>query len=407
VDSATTTLRVVLLTTYYYPVIGGVESHARQIAGELQRRGVDVTVLTKRLDAGTPASTSIDGVAVYRVGPSGTRTRFAKWWFLPFAFAALARRRPRPDVIFCPDFRGIGIAALAAGRLLQRPVVLQAETPGALSCQSWDADLSRWGVTPGGAIAWAMKWPFRRIYSSATMYTCISREIETEARNCGVPPERLQYVPHGVDVTRFRPASGDERQSERAAAGLPRDRPICLFVGRLSIEKGVLDLLEAWKRLADRRAALVLVGPDMSGHPLDAGVDARAFVARHGMAESVVFAGPTQDPASIMRAADVFVQPSHYEAFGISTIEAMATGLPTVATRVGGMTDYLVDEENALLCDPRAPEALARQIGRLLADDQLRQRVGTRARATTVQQFDKDVVADTYERVLRRVARLC
>lgn len=397
-------LRVTLLTTYYHPVIGGVETHARQIAGELHVRGVDVRVVTRRLQAGTPRTELVDGVRVERVGPAGGRTRLAKWSLLPFAFAHLVRQQPRPDVIFCPDYRGIGLAALAAGRIRRCPVVLQAETPGALSCSSWDDELAAWRIPPDGRLARVLKWPLQRAYASAAMYNCISREIEQEAIACGIPRARLASIPHAVDVRRFSPASAPEREQVRAALGWPADRLICLFLGRLSVEKGILDLLDAWTEVARPHALLVVVGPDMAGHPLDAGRAARAFVGAHALAESVLFAGPVADPAPILRAADVFVQPSHYEAFGISAIEAMASALPIVATRTGGLVDFLVHEETALLCAPRAPRELAILLDRVLTGPDLRSRLGSRARAAAVERFDTRLIAEAYMRLFHDVA---
>jgi glycosyltransferase involved in cell wall biosynthesis len=283
-------------------------------------------------------------------------------------------------------------------------VVLQAETPGALSCSSWDPDLARVGIPPAGWLARALKWPLQRIYGSATMYTCISREVRTEALGRGVSPARLVDIPHAVDVTRFRPGAPADRLRERSARGWPLDRSICVFLGRLSVEKGILDLLEAWTRVERTDALLVVVGPDMPGHPLDAGPEARSFVARRRLTDRVIFAGPTSDPAPILRAADVFIQPSHYEGFPFSVIEAMASGLPVVATRAGGMVDVLVHEENALLCAPKAPDELGQAANRLLGDEGLRKRLGNRAREDAVRLFDKDVVADAYAQVFRRLA---
>ncbi|HSC27566.1 MAG TPA: glycosyltransferase family 4 protein [Vicinamibacterales bacterium] len=395
-------IRVALLTTYYHPIIGGVESHTRQVAAELQRRGFDVVVVTRRLEATIEQPEMLEGVTMNRVGPRGGRTRFAKWFLVPFALRALFRMRPRPDVIFCPDFRGIGLAALAAGRMLRRPVVLQAETPGALSCSSWDTDLARAGISSDGWVARQLKRPLRRAYASATMYNCISREIEDEALSCGVQASRLARIPHGVDVDRFRPASPEERDRERASRGWPADGLLCLFLGRLSVEKGILDLLEAWTHVDE--AMLVVVGPDMPGHPLDAGPEARSFVERRGLGGRVLFAGPASDPAPLLKAADVFVQPSHYEAFGISAIEALASGLPVVATRTGGLAGFLAHEDNALLCAPGSPSELAREVNRLLQDPELRQTLGARGRDTAVRSFDKNVVADSYARLFRTLA---
>ena len=384
--------RILLLTTYYYPVLGGVETNARRLAAFLQRNGFEVLVVTKRVRKDVPHEQIVDGVPVLRIPPSGERSPGGKWFMLPFAFLALLRLRKRYDLICCIDYRGIGLAALAAGRLLRRPVVAQAGTTGVLSCSNWNAALIRCGVTPRGRLAGWLKRPVRALYASATGFLCISREIEREALCAGVPPARVHYMPHSIDVTEFRPPLPGERDRIRAQDAWPADRVICLFLGRLSLEKGVLDLVEAWRLLNRPNALLVVVGPDMPGHSWDAGPRARDFVRAHGLDDRVVFTGPREDTARLLRGADIFVQPSHFEAFGISVIEAMASGLAVVASQVGGMLDYLVHEENALFAPPEHPEALAGCIGRLIDDPALRARLGRAGRATVERSFDEGVV---------------
>ena len=112
--SDTPPLRVVILSTYYFPVLGGVESHARSLAAILKDRGADVWVLTKRMSAETPDREVVDDVPVVRVGPRGPRRGGAKWLMIPALVRALVRWRNRYDVVVCPDFRGVGLAALFA-----------------------------------------------------------------------------------------------------------------------------------------------------------------------------------------------------------------------------------------------------------------------------------------------------
>jgi type III pantothenate kinase len=315
----------------------------------------------------------------------------AKWYMLPFAIAALLRLRKTYDVIYCPDPRGVGIAAVLVGKLIGRRVVFEAATPGSLSCANWDPALRRWHIRPDGWLGAAFKWLPRHLYAAADAIACLSKDIEDEARSVRVSATHLLRVPHGVNLTRFRPARSNEAPEIRSRCGLPADRLLCLFVGRLSREKGVLEILHAWHTLKPEGAILVLVGPDTPGHPLDAGEQARAFAVDRGMQEQVVFFGPVSDPAEILRAADLFVHPSHYEAFGLSVAEALASGLPVVATSVAGLAEYLVHEENALLCPPEAPLELARQLDRLLRDPALRRRLGRAGRATAERRFDPDV----------------
>ena len=166
-----------------------------------------------------------------------------------------------------------------------------------------------------------------------------------------------------------------------------------LFVGRLSVEKGAMDLVEAWQRADRADAILALVGPDMTGHAWDVGGPARAYVAGHGLNDRVRFEGAAADTAIYYRAADLYVHPSHFEAFGSSAIEAMASGLPIVASGVGGLRDFLIDGENALLHEPKSPASIASAIARVLDDAPLGARLAAAAHRTA-QQFEIGALLD-------------
>lgn len=393
--------RVLVLTTYYHPVLGGAETHARRLVSHLHRAGFDVQVVTKRVSREHPAEATVDDVPVHRVGPIGERRGSGKWVALPRFFVKTLQLKPTFDVIVCIDFRGTGIAAIAAGRILHRAVILQAETGGVLAGANHGSSS---GLPPESGIVRALKSAPRAIYRQADHIVCIGHDIEREALDTGVPRERVHYLPHGVDLGRFHPAAHGERDLLRTRLGWPTDRLIVLFVGRLSIEKGALDLVEAW-RLADRRdALLVLVGPDMPAHPWDAGPKARAHVARHQLEARVRFDGPAMDTAPLFRAADVFVQPSHFEAFGLSAIEAMASGVPVVASNVGGLRDFLVDNKNALLHEPRSPASIAAALTRALSDSSLRARLAEAALKTVTAEFDERVLMNRYAELIERAA---
>ena len=386
--------RVLLLTPYFSPVVGGVEAHARDFAAHLQRHGVAVTVLTKRLGS-LPSRDVVDGVPVQRIGPRGAPSPSAKWRMLPSTAWALARLRGAYDVIYCPDPRAVGLAAAAVGRLTSRPLVIEPAAPGTLSCSSWDTALSGRGIAPDGLVARVMKWLPRRAYAAAHGVACLSAEIESEARAIGVPAARVARIRHGVDLERYRPARDDEAVEIRRRLKLPDAQRLVVYLGRLSREKGILDLLEAWRLLGPADAHLLLVGPASPGHPLDISTEARGFVGQHGLGSQVTFYGPTDNPSEILRAADVFAHPSHYEAFGISVAEAMASGVPVLATNIAGFADYLSDGVNALLAPPGAPRELATRLRRLLDDAALRATLGAAGRRTAESLFDAEQALGT------------
>jgi len=387
------TPRVLVLTTYYHPVVGGVETHARQLVRHLHARNVAVQVVTKRIGR-EPRISQVDGVTVHRVGPSGERSAAGKWLAIPAFLSTLVSLAAEYDVIVCIDYRGAGVAAILAGRILNKLVIAQGETAGVLAGADEQASS---GLAPESGIARMLRAPARAVYRRADQIVCIGRDLEREALRAGIPRDRVHYLPHGVDLQRFRPAaSQDERDRIRAEIGWPTDRPVVLSVGRLSREKGIMDLLDAWRQADTGNALLALVGPDMTGHPWDAGGPGRAFVERHGLGKRVRFMGATDDPAPFYRAADVFVQPSHFEALGNTAIEAMASGMAVVTSGVGGLADFCVDDVNALLHVPKSAESIAAVLTRALGDTSLRTRLGIAARRTAEDQFELTALLDRY-----------
>jgi glycosyltransferase involved in cell wall biosynthesis len=396
---------IALLTTYYRPVVGGVEAAAEHLARDLARRGHEVTVVTKRVSPGDQAVERLDGVEVQRTGPAGGRRASGKWLAIPGFVRALWRRRSSLRLICCVDYRGIGLAALLMGMLTGAPVVFETSTDGTISGESIRRSVAHLGFAHDGLVARLVTWPIRATYRHADLFLCVSRQIERELIACGVPPERVRYLPHTVDRAVFRPVSADQRRAQRAARALPPGARVAIFVGRLSREKGLAQLLEAWVALDLPDARLLIVGPDMAGHPWDEGPHARQFVAERGLGDQVRLVGGVapDEVAEWMQLADIAVQPSHYEAFGIAAAEAMAVGLPVVASDVGGFRDYVESGINGLLVPPRDPQALRAAIRRLLTDETARQAMAAGALATA-QQFDERLVFDKVAEAMESLA---
>jgi glycosyltransferase involved in cell wall biosynthesis len=391
------TPRVLVLTPYFHPVIGGVESNALRFARYLRAAGVPVQVLTKRTTMSLPSTDAIDGVPVQRIGPLGDRSAKGKWVMLPSVLTWLVRHRDEYDVVCAIDYRGVGVAAVAARPLTGHPVMLQGQTTGVLS------------GSVGGAIAdegvWTRlaKWPVRTMYARADALACISRVLEAEALAYGVPRSRVHLIPNAIDMRRFAPPQQVDWAAQRSAAGIPLDQVVCVFVGRLSVEKGVLDLVAAWREAQPLpRATLLIAGPDMPGNPWDAGPRARALVEEARLGRSVQFLGPAPDVASLLQIANIAVQPSHFEALGLSAIEALACGVPVIASHVGGLPDF-IDDNNGRLVPPKDIPALAAALREVVSDPSLRSRLAAHARAS-VAEYDEHIVFARMLAVLTELA---
>lgn len=398
--SATPPASVLVLSTYYPPVLGGAETAASQLAEFLAANGRRVTVVTKRTSFGIPSDEVRNGVRVIRVQPAGERTSAGKWMAIPAMVAEMSKRRDDHDVVVCIDFRGIGLAALVARGLTGRPVIFQAATDGVLSVAALRRTLHGFGITAEWAQNLAL-WPIQRLYDGADAYPCISRAIEAETLKAGVSSQRVHYLPNPVDTQLFAPCGIDRKTELRQQFSIESNAKVAIVVGRLSREKGQLDALRAWKSVDIPGSLLVLAGPDMPGHPWDLGPEARAFVEREGLTSRVRFTGglsPQQVP-DWMRVADVAVQPSHFEAFGTSAIEAMAIGLPVIASDVGGLRDFVEPDTNGLRVPPQNAEALAAALQLLLSDGDRRARYADGAKRTAAQ-FDVRAVLGTFERLI-------
>lgn len=321
----------------------------------------------------------------------------------PAILVEMVKRHAEFDLVYSPDYRGVGIAAILTAHLLGKPAVMCTAALGVINGANLDGALTRAGIAPAGLLGRLVKWPFRTIYTSAAAYPAITRAIADEAVAAGVPAARVHYLPNSVDTTRFAPVPTERRATLRAELGMAPDAVVCLFLARLSREKGLMDLLEAWRLLPAGRSRLVVVGPDMTGHPMDVGPEARAFVASHGLGDRVTFAGPTLTAERWLQAADVLIQPSHWEGAPFGIIEAMACGVAIVATRVGGMAEVLVDGETALLCPPQSPQGLADAITRATGDAALRALLGAAARRAALAEFDARVICQRHLELFRAV----
>jgi glycosyltransferase involved in cell wall biosynthesis len=322
-------VKVVVLTTSYPRHEG--DAAGRFVADAVERirgRGVDVEVVS-------PASFRHFGIA-YGAGVVGNlRARRSRTLLLPAMlanFARAARRAARDaDVVHAH-----WLPAGAVARLTRKPYVVQL----------WGTDVELAKRVPRLA---------RRALGSARITICASSALAQAARQLGAGEVRV--IPSGVDLP-------DE-------IGAPVEPPEILFAGRLSQEKGILELVEAARGLN-----LVVAGDG----PL------RDLVP---MARGMV---PHDELLGLYERAAIVACPSHREGFGVACAEAMAYGRPVVASAVGGLLDLVVDGETGLHVAPGDVPALRAALERLLGDAELRERLGRAGRERARERLSWDAV---------------
>ena len=381
-------MRVAQLSTRYPPGPGGVERHVGEVSPRLAARGLGVDAFASDLYREYPWQRL--GPEVPRVEHQGGLTihRLPVWSMpgelhYPF-FRGLehALREARPDVLHVHTY-GTNHAAVA------RRYARSARVPYVLTAHYHPI----WSIY-GGWLRHQIRhfydhWLAAPIVADAARLIVQSAEEERLIRENGFPLPKVERIPPGY--TPLPPPPPGDRPFA-SAYGIPG--PFVLFVGRLASNKGLIPLVEAFAPLAGRdpSATLVMVGEDGG---MQAAVQAK--VDALGLSHRVRWTGFVADDgllAAAFREARVAVLPSEYEAFGLVLLEALAQGTPVIASRVGGIPEFVEDGKAGLLVPPMATGPLADALERIWSDGGLRDRLGEYGRLEVVPRFSWDRVVD-------------
>lgn len=379
-DAVAGPLRVLLVSHYYPPHMGGIENVAHAEARHLTAAGVQVTVLT----SGERSSvTDEDGVRVVRVRAWNGLERKAGVPF-PVLGPQLLRRALRwvrwADVVHIHDaFYLTSWAALSAAKLTGTPAVA---TQHVAMVHHESAAV---GLVQKAVYATAGRLLMRRARAVFTM----NSDVAAFVRGLGARPERVRHLPNGVDTDLFRPArDAAEKAAERERLGLPAEGVLVLFVGRFVPKKG-FDLL--------------LAAEDPGYRLVFAGGPAEALA---GAPDSVIHLGSLSpaDVAAAYRACDVFALPSTSEGFPLTVQEAMSSGIAVLTTDDTGYAAYDLDRDRVSLVD-RDTETLRLRLREIAADSELRQQMGKYAREYAVERFawpdHASMLIETYRSAIR------
>ncbi len=338
-------MKVLLHCIYYPPEIGGLESHVHELARGLVEAGHEVRVVTSRSLPGLPKEEEMEGVRVHR---SWFPSRSPLGWGL-HAVASTPRTRrwgKWADIVHAQAF-----ASIPPVRCAGRPFVATLHTSHFLT----RAESPLWRPI----LRWMVRAPDHVLAASTEI---------AEVAMALAPGVEVEPVTNGVDTDRFRPV----------APTMETPGPLIVVPRRLFPKNGVEYFVRAFPavraRIPDAEAILIGDGPERER--------LEGLAKALGVAEGLHFLGrrPHDEMPGLLSSAALAVIPSLMEATSVAGLEAMACGLPVVASRVGGLPE-IIDDEVGLLVPPADPEALAEGIVRLLHDPGDR---GTRARERVV-----------------------
>jgi glycosyltransferase involved in cell wall biosynthesis len=305
-----------------------------------------------------PPRDSIDGMSVrhprYVLLPKIGHSVAGPLYAASLAMVALELRR-RVDVILGSWAYPDGFAAVVLAELLGVPAVVKLH----------GSDINVVARLPGPRRR--LEWALPR----AARVIAVSSPLAEQARALGVAPERIDVIRNGIDRSAFRPR---DRARARASLGLEGDEPIVLYVGHVTREKGAYDLVRAVAQGGPRlRESHVVVLGDGSGFE-----ECRELAQELGIRASFVGARPHDEVATWLGACDVLALPSWNEGMPNVVLEALASGRPVVASRVGGIPDVIDSDASGRLVPARDPASLARALERVLGETHDAEGISTR-----------------------------
>jgi glycosyltransferase involved in cell wall biosynthesis len=389
--------RVCVVSPLYHPSLGGLGRQAQLLTERLAEEGVDIFVIARRME-GMPEAAFSPKVNVCRAWSLGPRIHtyedvtlrnvLISLTFTLSCMLLLFTKRKEYDIA---HFHGTSLplfCSLPLLRLLGKKVIAKVASSN-LGIEAGSLRGRYFGI--GSLMTAALK--------KADAFVATTSEIEERLRVDGFPSSRIHRIPNFIDDSLFHPVPPGEKQEKKRSL-LQGGGQVVVYSGRFIACKAIDVLLNAWSAAVREHpgARLVLLGTG----PL-AG-EMKALADRLGLGETVLFAGHVSNVADYLKAADLFVLPSLQEGMPNTLLEAMACGLPSVATRIGGVVDIVRDGENGLLVDPGDAAGISAAITKLLGDPELSRRISSSALGTIADSYRLDRIVRQYTELLRTLS---
>ena len=338
--------------------VGGAEICLGNLVAELAQSRYAITVLATDEAVGASVAARRPDVSLETVPPVRDKKDLP-----PIVAHLRALRRLRPQLVHLN---------LRTPYSCQYGLLAALTTPGVRTVAVEHLPLA----SQDGVSRWIKRRTSTRLAAHVAVGVRAARLIEAEV---GLPPGSIRTIPNGVPLV-------DLPAAPRLAAGA-----VIGSLGRFDEQKGYDVLVRALPQLPGVTAVLVGDGRDRG--------QVEQLAAAQGVADRLRVVGWSDEPRAYLAGFDVFVLPSRYEGLPLVVLEAMLAGLPVVASDVGSVAEAVVDGETGLLVRPDDPAAFAQAVGRLLADVDLRRRLGEAGRARALARFTSKRMAESYSEV--------
>lgn len=362
-------MKIIQVCPAFSPYRGGVETHVEEISKRLAMAGFDVKIYSTDPSGKLPKRQNKSNLEIFRFRSLSPKRVY---FFAPELYRALAKAED-VDIIHAHGYPNFPALASAAAKSRNKKPFVFTPHYGGYDVQTMGTGI--WRIFAKKAYNLSVG---KYIMSRADAVVTVGKlERKAVKEKFGVESERIRYIPNGVNAGRFQKSANK------------RDKKTILYVGRLEKYKGVHFLLKAFKKLEviHPDAELVIVGSGPYKEELVRLANCLNFTRNVKFLENV----PEESLTQLYESSSVFVALSQYEGQPISLVEAMASGLPVVATNVGAIPELIRDQETGILLSfPPEEKILVKHLGLLLGNEDFSRKIGEEARRTILSTFSWD-----------------
>jgi glycogen(starch) synthase len=379
-------MKILMLSWEYPPrIVGGISRVVEGLSRSLTELGHEVHVITNEMP-GFPAEDTDQGAFIHRVPIESPTPNFHTWvMMMNHYFTKRAGRLAK-------EIGGFEIVHVHDWLVLPTGAELKSILPTTMVSTLHSLEFRRSGGidTPENKMVDSLEW--WATYESSIVIVCSQSMRQDTISHFHVPADKLRVIPIGIDPSRFKNRNVD-RNRVRQKYGIGPDEKLVLFVGRLTNQKGCEYLIRAIPYVTRFfNVKLLIAGEGYLKGELE------SIAVASGVRSRTIFAGYVGDDdlTNLFLSSDLMVVPSVYEPFGVVALEAMAAGLPVVASNVDGLAEIINHEENGILVFARDSSSIAWGISRILSDPENTQRMTQNAFGDIESRFSwKAVATDT------------
>ena len=367
-------MKILHVIERFYPLIGGAEVQALQLIKKQLVKGINANVLTRKVDSKLKDSEEFEKIKIFRIEPKGLEASKLKFAWNVYKFI----KDSDYDLIHVHGVYSLfGMAAVLSNKKVIGKITN-----------------SRGSLKQNKLIKFFKLFIFKKI----DKLIAISNQIQSEVHQMGFKDPQIAVIPNGVDIDKFKNGPlGILKKKLKRKLNLPQDKKIAIFSGRLVQQKGLDILLKAMIEVIKKEPnILLLVFGTGKLQEKNLEEENKLFIDQNKLNQNIKLMGNVYNLEDYLKAADFFFFPTRREGLPNALLEAAASGLPIVASRIGGNVDIIENGYNGLLFESENVEELSEKIITLIENKEMQEKFSKNARNTVVNKFSLDIVTEKY-----------